>query len=323
VEETAREFGKSVEEATRLLPGARRALFQARARRPRPDLDDKILTSWNGLMISALAKGSQILGEEGYLQGAEKAARFLRSKLYDPSSKRLFHRWRENQRAVPGMAEDYAFLVQGLLDLYEACFDPVWLEWAAELTETQNRLFLAPEGGYYATAEGHDANLLTRVMDDTDNVEPGPASIAALNLLRLHEFTGRKEFRTVAEATLERFGAKMRDHPLSLPQMLVALDFALGNPRQVVIAGDPGEARTRALLKEFRARFVPVSVLIVVPEGPAGEKLRRIQPFLENLRPLDGKPTAYVCVGYACDLPTSDPKVLAAILEGKTPTKKD
>ena len=305
-EELAARSGRTVDAVRADLDGARRRLLEARAKRPRPARDDKVLASWNGLMISALAQGAQVLGEPRYASAAERAARFLRAKLYDEKSQTLRHRWRDGEAAIPGMAADYAFLTEGLIDLYETTFDPAWLEWALDLARTQDRLFLAKEGGLYTTAAG-DPALLVRSIEENDGAEPSASSVAALNGLRLDQYTTRPEaFRSSAQRTLERFGERMDRAPRSLPRMLVALDFALSKPRQIVIAGKPGASDSEALLKALRERFIPVKTVVFVDDGPLKARLLPLLPFLESVVPIRGKATAYVCVDRVCRLPTSD-----------------
>lgn len=308
--ETARKFKKSEAEVGKILYGARLRLFASRAARPRPHLDDKILSDWNGLMISAFARAAQILDDPKYLRAAEKSARFIRSRLYEEKEKekehRLYRRWREGERNVPGLAVDYVLLTQGLIDLYEASFDAGWLEWAVQLSEAQLKLFYDPKGGFYQTAIGHDPNLLLRTMEDSDNVIPAASSVAALNFLRLSQFTDRKDFREAAQMSLARFGAQMKQQPRSLPQMLVALDYALSKPTQIVIAGDPNSSDTKAMLKAVHERFIPNKIILL-----AGQSLASSIPFLKRLSPVNGKATAYVCENYACKLPTNDVLVLA------------
>ncbi|MBI5631313.1 MAG: thioredoxin domain-containing protein [Elusimicrobia bacterium] len=319
IPETARKFGKSEAEAEGLLRGARAKLLEVRAKRPRPHLDDKVLSDWNGLMISAFARAAQVLDDPGYLRAAEKSARFIRTRLYDEKQNRLYRRWREGERKVSGLAIDYVLLTQGLIDLYEASLDADWLRWAVRLSEAQLKVFYdAGKGGFYQTAPGYDKNLLLRSMDDSDNVIPAASSVAALNFLRLAQFTGRKDFRQAADKTLTRFGAQMKQQPRSLPQMLAALDYALGKPKQIIIAGVPDAPDTRRMLREVHERFLPHKILMLVGEGGDRETLMRWLPFLKGVTPIKGKATAYVCVDYACELPTNDLPTFQAILDGKT-----
>ena len=321
IAETAKKFGKTEVEVNEVLKESRSKLFQFRNTRPRPGLDDKILVSWNGLMISALARASQVLNRPEYLEAAEKAASFIHSNLY--SSRRLSRRWRAGDSKGAGLASDYAFLTQGLIDLYEASFEAKWLGWAVELAEGQIDLFYDQEnGGFYMTDGSHDENLLLRMKADVDNVEPSASSVASLNLLRLSQFTDRADFREVAEKTLTLFGNQMKQQPRSLPQMLVALDYYFSKPQHIVIVGNLEAPDTKEMLEAVHQRFIPVKALIVVdnaePEKGIGEYLHFIQDFTR----IDGKATAYICIDYACSLPTNDVRAMGQILSGKSQLPK-
>jgi uncharacterized protein YyaL (SSP411 family) len=303
IPETAKQFNVSEKEAHELLAQAKAKLLAARSDRPRPHLDDKVISAWNGLMISAFAKGYEVLGEPAYLASAQKAASFLKDKLYDPGTKTLYRRWRDGDRQALGIADDYAFVTQGLLDLYEVDFNPDWLNWAIDLTEAQDKRFYdAEHGGFFMTAVDQDAHLILRVKEDTDNVEPSASSVATLNLLRLSQLMDRKEFADVAEKTLKAFGAHMREAPRALPQMLVALDFDLTEPRQVVIAGQSGTADTEALLKVLHNHFIPVKTVLLADEK-------------NPMKPIGGKATAYVCFHHICKEPTNDPQKFDELLK--------
>jgi len=314
--ETAKKFGKKEEEIQKVLDESRDKLLSVRSKRPRPQLDDKILVDWNGLMISAFAKAAQVLADPEYLKAAEKAALFLKNHLYDDKDNRLYHRWREGDRNIPALSLDYALLTQGVIDLYETSLNVEWLIWAIELTETEIKLFYDKEkGGFFMTSPDHDKNLLVRAMDDTDNVIPSESSVTALNLLRLSQFTSQEEYRKAAEKTLMRFGAQMKQQPRSLPQMLVALDYALSKPKEIIIAGDPKSADTIKMVQEVHRRFIPNKILMVIDEGKNRESLTHFLPFLEGIRRIKGKSTAYVCINYACELPTNDLQILQKILD--------
>jgi len=301
--ETARQFNLAEPETQLLLDETKEKLLDARSRLPRPHLDDKIISGWNGLMISGFAKGYQILGDRSYLDSAERAARFLKSHLYDAKTHELFRRWRDNDRQARGIADDYAFLTQGLLDLYETDFNQEWLDWAVELTEAQKtRFYDATRGGFFMTALDQDSNLLLRFKEDSDNVEPSASSVAALNLLRLAQLTDRKEFQDDAEATLKSFGATLKESPTVMPEMLVALDFALTEPRQIVIAGKPNASDTQALLDTLHQQFIPVKTVVLAgPEAPQ--------------KPMNGKAAAYVCIHHTCKQPTSEARVFETLLQ--------
>ena len=288
-------------------------LRQARARRPRPGLDDKVLASWNGLALSAFAKAAQAFGEARYLDAAVKAASFLRRHLYDTATGRLWRRWREGERAVWGTADDYAFVAQGLLDLYDAGGDPRWLEWALALTQAQQRLFGAPGGGLFMTAEDHDSRLLARVIEDSDNVEPCASSVAAGNLLRLWRLTGRDALRQAAQQTLERFGGLMRERPQALAHMSAVAETDLMKAEEIIVVGEPEHAETRALLSEARKRFRPQRALIHACAA-FRPRLEALMPWLRGVAPAPG-PRAYLCENHACTTPAETAQALAQRLD--------
>ncbi len=319
--ESAARFKMATVDAEKALSSARARLLELRSRRPRPSRDDKILTSWNGLMISSLAKGSQVLGEKRYLSAAVKAANFLRSELYDRDSGKLWRRWRQGQKAVAAVSDDYVFLAQGLIDLYEASFDPQWLEWALELTQTQQKFFAGPTGGLYMTRENQDSSLIMRVMEDSDNVEPAASSVGAINLLRLGQYTNSRPLRQAAEKSIGFFAQRMSQRPLSMAQMLCAADFVLAKPRQILIAGGADDALTLAMLRQVNRRFLPVKTLMRVDDGNR-EKLSKLLPFVEGIAQVKNKPTAYVCVDYACELPTDDLEKFKDILDARPTARR-
>ena len=302
--------------AAATLGGARKKLFETRNGRPRPSLDDKLISSWNGLMISAFARAYEVMNEEKDLEAAQKAARFMMEKLYDPGKRILARRWREGEPGVPGTADDYAFLAQGFIDLYRASFDPACLERAILLVEIALERFYDPsQGGFYMTSFDAAGDVLIRVKEDTDNVEPSASSVMASNLLRLASVTGRADFREAAQKTLSGFGATLGDHPMALPRMLSALAESLSKPLQIVIAGDPAAADTQALVRELRSRFIPEAAVLLADGGERQAALERLQPFVKSLFREKGKATAYVCNNYVCDLPVTDPRSFVRLLE--------
>jgi len=318
VAQTAAQFGQSEAEVRGLLAAARKKLFEARSRRPRPALDDKVLTAWNGLMISALARAAQVLDEPRYLAAAQSAARFIQANLHDPKEDKLKRRYRDGHVAIDAFLEDYAFLIQGSLDLYEASFDVRWLSWAVHLQEKQDELFWdSSVGGYFATS-GKDPSLLLRMRDDYDGAEPAANSIAAMNALRLWQVTDRQEWRQKADKTFAAFASRLRTAPESLPQLVVAMDFSFSKPKQIVIAGAPQAADTRALLRLVHERFIPNKILLLADGAAGQEQLAQWLPFVKFVRQKEGRATAYICENYVCKLPTSDPKVVARLLDGKS-----
>ncbi len=319
--ETAHRLGMPEDEVRRLLEEAPRKLFQAREARPHPPIDDKIVTSWNGLAISTLARASQALDEPKYLATAETAARFLEANLRDRNSGALRRRYRAGEAAIEAFLDDYAFLIQGLLDLYEAGFNPHWLEWAERLQAKQDELFWEAKSGGYWAASHADSSLLFRTREDYDGAEPSPNSVAAMNLLRLAQFTNQQDWRDKAQATFRVFAGRLAQIPEAMPQMAAALDFSFAKPVQIVIAGAPDAADTRALLRLVHERFLPCKVLILADGGEGQKGLARRLPFLEGMTRENGRATAFICENYACKLPTSDPTTVGRMLDEVSPAR--
>ncbi len=326
--ETAARFAIPVNDLRALLDGARNRLRQVRSQRPRPYRDDKTLTAWNGLMISAFARAAQVLAAVdksapapaaptalSCLAAAETAARFIETRLYDQKSGRLWRRYREGEAAIDGFADDYAFLIQGLIDLYEASFNISRLTWAVALQKQQDALFWDMAGAGYFGTTGEDDRVLLRMKEDYDGAEPSANSVAALNLLRLGQLTGDKELSERAGRLFSTFAGRLQQTPGIMPQMLVAWDFSLHAVKQIVIAGKPGAPDTQMLLQEIHSRFIPNRILLLA-DGGAGQKQRSgPMEWLNHLDQVDGKATAYLCENHVCRLPASDPAELAAILD--------
>ncbi|HEX8280693.1 MAG TPA: hypothetical protein VF551_04910, partial [Chthoniobacterales bacterium] len=301
-------------EEAEILARCRERLFTVRNKRPRPHLDDKIITAWNGLMISAFARAAQVLDEPHYLRAAENAARCVRTHLYDEHSKTLVRNYRQGRSAVEGFADDYAFVIQGLLDLCEASFDVEWLKFALELQETQDRLFLDEATGGYFSVTGSDPSVLLRMKEDNDGAEPAASSIAALNLLRLAQIRADDAMRRRAEKTIAAFAATLTRVPSAMPQMLVALDYSLGKPQQIVIAGEREADRTQELLREVHRHFHPRKILLLA-DGAAGSAfLEEKLEALRGMKQVDSNATAYVCQDFTCQAPVNEPAELRKLL---------
>ena len=331
LQETAARYDMPVNDILALLAGARSKLLQIRAQRPRPLRDDKTLTAWNGLMISAFARAAQVLAAEekttpafaattdfSCLAAAEAAARFIEARLYDQKSGRLWHRYREGEPAIDGFVDDYAFLIQGLIDLYEASFKVKWLTWAIALQKQQDALFWDKEGGGYFSTTGQDASVLLRMKEDYDGAEPSPNSVAALNLLRLAQMTGDKKPAEQARTIFSIFASRLQPTPDALPQMLVAFDFNLSAPKQIIIAGKSDALDTKMLLQEIHSRFIPNKILLLADGGLDQKQLAEQMEFINQLVQVDGKATAYFCENYVCRLPVTDPAELATTLDSHT-----
>ena len=306
----AAQYGQSPEQIRELLAHSRARLLEQRARRPRPPRDDKTLTAWNGLMISAYARAAQVLDEPRYRDAAAAAAAFIEARLYDPRTGALQRRCRDGVAAIAGFADDYAFLIQGLLDLYEAGFDLHWLDWALALQEQQNaRFWDDAQGGYFSTSS-HDSGLILRLKEGDDGAEPSANAIGALNLLRLAQMTDNPGFREQAERVVAAFGARLEQAPQAMPQLLVACGFLLEGPRQVVIAGRPDAPDTRALLRAVHACFVPYRVLLLADGGAGQQRLAARLEFVRDLAPQGGQATAFLCADHLCQAPITAPAEL-------------
>jgi uncharacterized protein len=315
LEETAQQFDRSIEEVREGLARAERILLEARSKRVRPHLDDKVLTSWNGLMISAFALGGAVLGEARYADAARRAAEFLIGRMYDPKTGVLLRRYRQGEAAIPGFLDDYAMFAQGLLDLYEAQFDLRHLELAVRLTEKQAELFEDRErGGFFSSAEG-DESLVMRVKEDYDGAEPSGNSVALRNLLRLAELTDRAAFRESAEKTLAAFAPRLTLTPVALPQMLAACEFRLGEPRQIVLVGERDAQDTQALVGTLYTRFVPNRVVLLLDSTATRQALSARIPGIAAMEKLNGRASAYVCRNYACQLPVFEPERFAELIQ--------
>lgn len=294
------------------LAAARVRLFEVRSLRPRPHLDDKILTSWNGLMISALACAAQALDDATYRTAALEAATFIWERLRDGRTGELRRRYRDGQVAIEATLDDYAFSVQGLIDLYEATLDVTWLTRARDLQTVQNTLFWDAQGGGFFDTTGRDASVLLRSKSDYDGAEPSGNSVAALNLLRLAQMTDTPEWSAMGMAAIKAFA---RRTPAAIPQLMVAADWALSKPVQIVVAGLPQAADTRAMLAAVRERFIPHRVLLLADGGPQQAELASMLPFVRDMGAKDGRATGYVCENYACQLPVNDLEAFKAQLD--------
>jgi hypothetical protein len=234
--------------------------------------------------------------------------------LYDQSGKNLYRNYRDGRSDIAGFADDYAFVIQGLLDLYQASFNVEWLKFAVELQESQDRLFFDEKNGGYFSTSGKDESVFLRMKDDNDGAEPAASSIAALNLLRLSQFRDDKGMAERARKTIGAFATTLSHFASAIPQMLVALDYSLSKPRQIVIAGRKDAQETEALLKEVNRQFLPKTVLFLA-DGAEGQKyLGEKNEAVGAMSPIDGKAAAYVCENFTCKAPVTDPKQLAELL---------
>jgi len=302
----AGEFDMSPDEVAASLKASREILFEARSERPRPHLDDKVLTGWNGLMISAYAVAHQQLGEEADLAKAVAAAEFMREHLYDAGRGVLLRSFRDGAAEIDGFAADYAYLIGGLLDLYEASFDVRWLEWADKLQDTQDELFLDSDNGGYFTHSGRDESVLLRSKDLQGGSMPSLNAVSARNLLRLGAMLGQGDRRERARETIRAFGSRLEQMPVAAPAMIVTLEAARAKPAQIVIAGEPGAEDTEAMLELAREHAGAGETILLADGGENQEFLAGRAEFYGSVKRVDDRATAYVCEDFVCQLPTND-----------------
>lgn len=308
--------------AQKLLGSIRDTLYQARQQRPPPSRDEKILTAWNGLMISAYARAGLVLDRPGYTNIASVAGNFVLDRLYRDG--RLYRSYKDGQARHMAYLDDYAFLTAGLLDLYEASSDIRWLQQAISLDKTLERHYEDhPAGGFFMTADDHET-LLTREKPAYDGAEPSGNSVALLNLLRLHEFTTDDHYRQRADKALQAFAGTLQANPFALTEMLLALSFRLDQAKEIIIVTPPGEKpgadpATSRMLAALRQTFVPNRVIVVVEQGKALERQASVIPLLRYKQALHGQTTAYVCQQGICELPTQDPAEFARQLAQTVP----
>jgi uncharacterized protein YyaL (SSP411 family) len=298
----------SVAEVEQRLAAARAKLFAVREGRVKPGRDEKVLTAWNGLMLAAFAEAARALDRADYRQAAQRNADFLLRELRTPEG-RLLRTWKEGRAHLNGYLEDYAYVIDGLLTLYESDFDARWFEAARALADTMIAHFEDPAGGFFDTSDDHEA-LVTRPKSVQDNAVPSGNALAALDLLRLGALTGEGRYTDLAEAALRLVQPLLARNPVFFAQWLSALDFAVSAPREVALIGDPAAADTRALLQVVYGPFRPHQVVALARPGEASPV-----PLLADRPALDGRATVYVCQNFACRMPVTEPAALEAQLK--------
>ncbi len=313
IAEIAAEKGIDEGELRDRIETIRRTLFDHREKRVHPHKDDKVLTDWNGLMIAALSRGAQVFGRSDYADAAGKAADFILATLRDDRG-RLLHRYREGEAGIDALVDDYAFFVWGLLDLYETTFDVRYLEAALELNaDFLGRFWDREAGGFYFTAE--DAtDALVRKKDLYDGATPSGNSVAAWNLLRLARMTADTDLEKRADEMMNAFAGSIRQFPSVYTQFLIALDFVLGPSYEVVIAGDPAGRDTEAMLDTLRQPFIPNKAVLLRPAGEETPKIAELAEYTKAQTSWNGQATAYVCLNFNCELPTTDPTKMLELL---------
>jgi uncharacterized protein YyaL (SSP411 family) len=311
--EWADEVRLSESELRQRWSAIRERLLQVREQRVRPYRDDKVLTDWNGLMIAALAYGGRVLGDSRWTEAARKAMDFLLTRLRRPDG-RLWKRFREGEAALPAHLDDYAFTVWALLELHQTTQQPEYLRLALELNQLTLQLFQDEEqGGFYLTAED-ETELPVRMKETYDGAIPAGNSIATLNNLRLARLTGNEDLSRVAERSWSAMGRDLSAHPTAYTQMLQALDFHLGPTHEVVVVGKEQDPGTRAMLTALASWYQPRQVALFKPADEDNPPIAELAPFVAAHRPMDDRPTAYVCSGFSCRKPTTDIQEMLAQL---------
>ncbi|HEY6064662.1 MAG TPA: thioredoxin domain-containing protein [Thermoanaerobaculia bacterium] len=309
VPELAKKFATSEARVEEILRESRRKMFEARSRREPPATDTKLLTDWSALAISAFALAARVLGEPRYEEAARRAADRILDRCRTEAG--LLHREKDGVAGIPGFASDYAFLVEALLDLYEATFEPRYFRAAVELAEEMEERFADPRGGYFLSAEGHD-HLIVRPRELFDGATPSSNSVAAMNLLRLATFTGDLKYGARADAIFSSLAGYLDRAPAAFPRLLCALDYRQDEPREVVLSGEVGREDFESLRA---AVFGGKRLNRIVAHADAAGSLASVSPLVASRGSTDGAARAWVCRNFACLRPTSDPAELAAALD--------
>lgn len=309
----ALEMRLSLPDIQNQLDHVRNKLFGVRQKRVHPRRDDKILVDWNGLMIAALSKASQVFDEPEYAKAAKKAADFILKNMRD-SQNRLYHRYRDGEAKVTGFLTDYAFFIWGLEELYETVFDTEYLEQAVELTEILMKHFWDEQrGGFYLTPDDAEFTLV-RDREIYDGALPSGNSVACLNLIRLAHMTGDIQYEQKAAQLIRSFANDVSRAPSGCTQLMSALDFAVGPSCEVILVGDPDKADTKRMMEVLRSRFVPRKVVLLHSSLAQRQGTRFLDAFARGLTSEGGKATAYVCCNRVCNPPTTDPDKMMELI---------
>ncbi|MCJ7771865.1 MAG: thioredoxin domain-containing protein, partial [Desulfobacterales bacterium] len=307
--DTAKKFSKTADEITQIINECRKKLRNERNKRPRPHLDDKILTSWNGLMISTFARAYQLTGKEIYLEEATSSAEFIKQNLYDSKQNILLHRFRDGEAKYNGTLVDYAFLIYGLLDLYEASLNTDYLEFAIKLNKIAiEKFFDDVSGGFFDISE-NETDIIFKTKETYDGAEPAGNSIQILNMLKLGLITDDNSLTEKAEKSLKLFYNEISKLPFSSPQMIFSLYCFLKTPKEIIISGDINLKETKTMLNAIRNYYLPNKITLF-----ADERLKSISPFINNIVKEKKGTNVYVCESYQCKLPVNEPEKLKELL---------
>ncbi|MGD8537332.1 MAG: thioredoxin domain-containing protein [Candidatus Aminicenantes bacterium] len=316
LEETAKDLKMSVKDLELRMESLRTKLFKWREKRERPLRDDKVLTDWNGLMIAALAKAARSFNRQDYLVAAEKASDFIFSHMRKKDGQ-LLHRYRDGESKINAYADDYAFMIWGQIEMYEASFQEKHFRRALELNDTFTHHFWDKKNGaFFFTANTSEA-LYIRQKESYDGATPSSNSVAMLNLLRLSRMTGRSEYEEKAAQLASCFSKSVVSYPSAYTQMLCAIDLALGPSYEIVITGDLSAKDTQKLIRTIQEEFVPNMVILFVPANKDNPAIFELAPFSRQQVAPKGRATAFICSAFSCKQPTSNPEQLLKFLNGK------
>ena len=298
------------------LSTAIQTLFTYRKKRVHPFKDDKILTDWNGLMIAALAKGARVFNEPKYVKAAKRTVDFI-FKVLRTSNGRLLHRYRDGQAAIPAFIDDYAFLIWGLIEVYQTTFEVKYLQMALKLNNDLIKHFWDKKnGGFYFTADDGE-ELLGRQKKIYDGAIPSGNSVASLNLLRLGRIIANSNFEKKADEIGHVFGVNVERAPSAHTFLMISVYFKIGSSYEVIIAGNSGTKDTEEMLKTIWKEFIPSKVVILRPTEDESPEIVNLAKFTQFMKRINGKATAYICVNYACKIPTTDTRKMLELLNVK------
>jgi uncharacterized protein YyaL (SSP411 family) len=296
------------------LEAIREKLFEAREKRVRPFTDDKIISDWNGLMIAALAKAGAGLGEQSYIDAAQKAAEFILNTMITPGGM-LFHRYKDGETAVFGQLNDYAYLIWGFIELYEASFKTRYLTAAYELNAVMLSQFWDREGGAFFLTPEDGETIIVRRKELFDGALPAGNSVGLLNLLRLGRIGADTALEKRANALLSSYAKLVEESPTHFTQLLSSAGFWQGPSYEVAVVGDKDAQDTRALLKSLHRHFIPNKVVLLHGGPQQKEELDRIAPYKKDFSQIENKATVYVCENFSCKLPTTREEKMLELLK--------
>ena len=320
IDQLQKQFHKDQAEIENILASAQTKIFQQRAKRTRPHRDEKIITAWNGMMISSLAFGGAVLEEEKYIEAATRAAEFILSTLHQNG--RLMRYYRNGHVVQKAFLDDYGFMAMALLDLYEATFDAKWLIEAKSLSNEMIELFTDTENGGFFLAGNDGEKLIARTKPSSDGAVPSGNSVAALVLLKLGRFTVDQYFTEIGGRVLDTFSQQLEKAPAYSSLMVTALDFWLGSTKEIIIAGNADKPDVKRMLKLIHSKFLPNAVMLLHEPDKSNSALYNTVPFIKNLIAVDGKATAYVCENYVCNEPVNDIAEFEKLIAGKVTKAK-